>query len=164
MTPRDAAHAVRARLASQIADDRATLNRLAGDVRLLLAPSHDQRAEWMRGLALAFEIERYYTAAEAVLVRVLRAVDGDVPAGPGCHQEILRAACVPVARVRPAIVSKEVTDDLGELLKFRHLARHGYEAEPQLQRLVAHAERLERVHPVFIAGLEAFERWLASES
>ena len=117
----------------------------------------------MRGLALAFEVERYYTAVEATLSRALRGLDGDVPARPGSHQEILRAAGVAVAGLRPALVPAEAATDLRELLKFRHLARHGYDAEPDLPRMVDHAARVGRVHAVLAGALSSLEAWLQRE-
>jgi hypothetical protein len=88
----------------------------------------------MRALALAFEIERWYSAAEATLARIVRTIDGDVPAGPTWHAELLRAASVAIDDLRPAIVSKDAATELRELLKFRHFARHGYDREPEPSR------------------------------
>jgi predicted nucleotidyltransferase len=42
------------------------------------------------------------------LTRVLRTIDGDVPAGDESHQELLRAASVPVEGLRAAIISTAV--------------------------------------------------------
>ena len=160
MSPADTARAIRLRLAGEMADDRASLDRLADAIASLVPPASDERGEWMRGLALAFEVERYYTAVETLLTRVLRTIDGDVPAGAGWHQEVLRGASVALEGVRPALVPPEIVADMRELLKFRHLARHGYEAEPVLPRMVEHAERVGRAHPTLGAALDAFATWL----
>jgi hypothetical protein len=69
----------------------------------------------MRTLALAFQLERFYTAVESVLSRILRTIDGDVPAGVYSHAEILRAASVEVEGLRPAVLTEEATDLLREL-------------------------------------------------
>jgi len=91
---------------------------------------------------------------------VLRTIDGDVPTGAGWHQEILRGASVALEGLRPAVVPAEIVADMRELLKFRHLARHGYEAEPVLTRMIEHAERVARAHPTLVAALDAFGAWL----
>lgn len=162
MSPVEIERAVRLRLAARIADDCAALDGLAGAVGRLTAPAGDERGEWMRALALAFEVERYYTAIESLLARVVRRIDGDVPSGAGGHQELLRAAAVAIDGVRPAIVAPELLEDLRELLKFRHLARHGYDNEPTLPRMSEQAARVQRVHPALVVSLRGFEAWLRS--
>jgi hypothetical protein len=114
----------------------------------------------MRALALAFEIERWYSAAEATLERIVRTIDGDVPAGPTWHAELLRAASVAIEDLRPAVVSRPVAAELRELLKFRHFARHGYDREPEPARMAEQAARVSRVQKTIDAELEAFSGWL----
>ena len=160
MSPVEVAAAVRLRLAAEIADDRSALETLASDIARLVAPAADPRDEWMRGSALAFELERFYTAVEALLTRVLRAIDGDVPSGPSSHLDIPRAASVPIDGGRPAVVTTEIAGELRDLLKFRHLARHGYESRPQVPRLEELARTVARVRHPLVASLAAFDRWL----
>jgi len=92
LTPPDVVRTVKLRLASELADDRASLEDLARSTASLLDPAADARDEWMRPLALAFLIERWYTAAEATFSRALRTLDGDVPAGGTWHQEPAQAS------------------------------------------------------------------------
>ena len=162
MSPVEVARTVRLRLAAELADDRAALAILAQAIVSLIAPAPDARGEWMRSLALAFEVERYYTAVEALLARALRAIDGDAPASGAWHQELLRGASVGIDGGRPALLSRAAANDLRELLKFRHLARHGYEVEPELGRMVEHAERIGRAHADLEGSLAAFDAWLRS--
>jgi hypothetical protein len=164
MSPQQIAAAVRLRLAAELVDDLAALDRLAAAVGSLLAPAPDARGEWMRGLALAFEVERYYTGLEATMTRLLRGIDGDVPSGPASHREILRAASVGIDGGRPALISHEAAAELGELLKFRYLARHGYEAEPEVGRMIEHGERVVRVQALAARDLRRVEAWLRSPS
>jgi hypothetical protein len=160
VSPIEVAHALRLRLAAELVEDRAALDALAAAVARLLPPAADERGEWMRGLALAFEIERFYTAVEATLARVLRALDGEVPSGSGWHQDLLRAAAVEVKGGRPALVSQAAVRELRELLKFRHLARHGYESEPELGRMTEHAARVLRIQPEMALTFGAVDAWL----
>lgn len=163
MSPAEIAQAVRARLAAELADDLAALDRLAASVNKLRAPTASEDAEWMRARALAFEVERYYTAVEATLVRILRTLDGDVPGGDRWHQEVLRASSVAVAGLRPALLERASADELRELLKFRHLARHGYDTEPVLERMMEHAARVVRAHEGLGRSLRALDAWLGEE-
>lgn len=160
MSPAEIARAVRLRVAAELADDRAALDVLADGVARLLTPAADPTDDWMRALALAFQIERHYTAAEAMITRVLRQLDGDVPGGSTSHLEILRAASVALDGGRPAILSPAAFAELRELLKFRHLARHGYEVEPDLAKLTELAARVGRLRAPLDESLDALDRWL----
>ena len=160
MSPVEVAMVVRRRLAAELRDERALIDGLASAVERLLEPASDARDEWMRALALAFALERFYTPVESLVGRALRTLDGDVPSGPSWHLELLRAASVDVPDCRPAILSREAADELRELLTFRHLARHGYEREPELLRLLDHAARAGRAHRALASSLDALDRWL----
>ena len=79
MTSLQIAQIVRLRLAAELAADRASLERLASSLRRLRdgrgAPGEvDVDADVMRALALASQLERFYTAVESLLGRVLRAL------------------------------------------------------------------------------------------
>lgn len=162
MSPAEVAATVRLRLAAQLDDDLAVLDALADAVARLVAPTGDERGEWMRTLALAFAVERYYTAVESLLARIMRTTDGDVPSGAAWHLELLHASSVAIEHGRPALVDRGAADELRELLKFRHLARHGYEREPRLDRMVDHAARVERIQPALRATLGGLGSWLRS--
>jgi hypothetical protein len=165
MSPAEIADAVRKRLAAELDDDRGVLERLAGSVaELAQIPVTDARTETMRALALAFEVERWYSAAEATLERILRTIDGDVPTGPTWHAELLRAACVPVEDLRPVVLGREAATELRELLKFRHFARHGYDRKPEPSRMAEQALRVGRAQAAMAGSLDAFEAWLRGRS
>jgi hypothetical protein len=125
MTPPEIARTLKLRLASELADEQASLVELARSLASLLAPAADPRDEWMRTLALAFQLERRYTAVEAMLSRVPRALDGDVSTGATWHRERLRASSVGIEGGRPPVIGDTLAELQG-LLKFRHLVRLGY--------------------------------------
>ncbi len=160
MSPVEVAEVVKRRLAAELEDDRVVLEQLAEAIESLLLPAQDERGEWMRGLALAFEIERWYTAVESLLVRALRALDGSIPTGNTWHADVLRASAVEVEGCRPALLNRPALEELRELLRFRHLARHGYEREPELPRMVDRAARVGRAQQQLRASLEALSLWL----
>jgi hypothetical protein len=160
VSPVEIAEIVRRRLAAELDDERVVLDGLAQAIERLLPPTDDARGEWMRALALAFEVDRWYTAAESSLVRALRTLDGAVPTGANWRADVLRAAAVEVEGCRPALVTHETLTELRELLRFRHLARHGYEREPDLALMSEHAARVARAHQWFNQSLDALGLWL----
>jgi hypothetical protein len=154
VSPSETARAIRLRLLAELEGDRASLGRLAASIGELRARSPE--AGTMRALALAFQLERFYTAVEGVLARVLRTLDGDVPQGPDWHSDLLRAASVPVEGLRPAILPAEVVSDLRDLLGFRHYARQGYDTPPETKRVEDLAAVALRAHALIDTALAAF--------
>jgi hypothetical protein len=102
---------------------------------------------------MAFEVERWYTAVESLLARILRTLDGDVPTGPAHHRELLHAAALAVEPLRPALLPPAAESDFRELLGFRHFLRHAYDVEPEAGRMVEHAERVARVQAIFATSM-----------
>jgi hypothetical protein len=157
MSPSEVAHAIRARLAAELEAELQSLEDLAASIAEMGA----QPSTRMHALALAFQLERYSTGAEALLSRALRTMDGDVPSGGSSHQEILLAASVAIEGLRPAIVSNQVFVSLRDLLAFRHYARHGYDIEPRSERVGEIAGTLLQMHPVLVACVRGFAAWLS---
>lgn len=118
----------------------------------------------MRTLALAFLLERFYTAAESVLVRVLKTVDGGVPSSGSWHLEVLKEAQLEIPGLRPPVLCAEVGRDLRELLKFRHLARQGYDIEPDLSKIEQQARLTQALMPGLRSSLAEFCRYLRDGS
>ena len=77
----------------------------------------------------ALAMQRAYTALEAVLERCVLAFDGALPTGPDSHRALLRRAALPIAGVRPALLSAGGLATAGEFLRFRHFLHHDYGAE-----------------------------------
>jgi hypothetical protein len=165
VSPAEIAKAVRVRLAAEIEGDRLALGRLTRSIAELRAKSGAAELESMRALALAFlafQLERFYTAVESILTRTLRTLDGDVPGGPEWHQELLRAASVPIEGLRPAVIPQTAVAPLRELLGSRHYARHGYDVPPEVRRVDELADLAKEVHGVLDASLAALEGSLRS--
>ena len=72
-------------------------------------------------------VDAAFSAVEAALERLLVEVDGNVPAGPRHHAELLRRAVIPIPTLRAAVLPGEVFRDLDALRGFRHAYRHVYE-------------------------------------
>jgi len=160
MSPAEVAALARLRLAAELDQDREGLRSLASAILRLQHRTDDSDREWLRVRALSFEIERWYTAMEATLERVLRALDGAVPAGPSWHDELLRSAAVPIEGLRPAVISPEAVDALREVRRFRHFARHGYDREPDPARVDELARVALGAQSASDASLVALGIWL----
>jgi hypothetical protein len=160
MSPAEVSAIVRARLSAQLDEDLVVLDELAETIERLRAPSPDPHTEWMRLPALAFQLERFYTAVEALFVRALSTLDGDVPSGNASHRAILDAAAVAVAGDRPALLSRDGVADALELLSFRQKARHAYATPLVGDRLDALAERARLIRHSLDGSMATLKAWL----
>lgn len=153
MSPTEVAVAVRWRLASDIETELASQARVAERIADLRSRLASDPADWVVASAMAFEIERWYTAVESLLVRILRALEGEVPSGPAHHRELLRVASLAVEPLRPALVPPTAESDFRELLGFRHFARHAYDVEPEPARMMDHGDRVARLQVALGASM-----------
>jgi hypothetical protein len=160
MSPPEIAAAVRLKLAAQLDQDLGGLARLADALRRLEVRSDDPDREWLRTRALSFELERWYAAIEAAIERALRQIDGTVPEGRGWHDELLRSAAVPVQGLRPPVISSDGVEALREVMRFRHFARHGYDRDPDADRVDELARVAVAAHALCAASLSSFREWL----
>lgn len=150
MSPAEVAHALRLRLAGELRVDLAAIERRAEAVLRVLVlddASEATGAPPIRTLALAFELERFYTAVEATLERLLDGIDGGSPRGSHWHAELLRASSVPLAGLRPELISATAAATLRDLLGFRHFSRHAYDSEPNAKRIDELAAMVASVAP-----------------
>jgi hypothetical protein len=160
MSPHEVAEVVRARLAAQLEEDLRVLERLALAIRQLSTRTNDSQHEWLRVRALSFEIERWYTAIESALERALRSLDGSTPEGRSWHEDLLRNAGLAVDGFRPALVSREAVEGLREVMRFRHFARHGYDREPDVDRVDELGRVALAAHTACAVSLGELRSWL----
>jgi hypothetical protein len=80
-----------------------------------------------REYAVGLMLHNGYGAMESALERLIRAIDGDLPAGSSYHAEIIRRAAHPIAGVRPAMIGAQTAARLQKLRGFRHALRHAYD-------------------------------------
>jgi len=164
MSPSEVAAALRLRLAADIEAELASHARVAERIAALHSRLASEPGDWVVAAAMAFEIERWYTAVESLFVRILRTLDGDVPSGPAHHREILRMAVLSVEPLRPALLPATAESDVRELLGFRHLVRHAYDVEPEPARMLEHGARVARVQAALATSMAKLAAHLRSES
>ena len=155
MSPTEIATAVRWRLASDIETELASQARVATRIAALRSRLASEPDDWIVASAMAFEIERWYTAVESLFRRILQTLEGDVPTGPTLHRELVRVASLAVEPLRPALLPPAAESDFRELLGFRHVARHAYDVEPEPARMLEHGDRVARVHTTLAASMAA---------
>lgn len=93
---------------------------------------------------LAQSIAQAYTRVEGLLNFVARQVDADPVVGESWHRMLLIRVRQPRTGVRPAVISSESSEELRELLSFRHVVRSHYPTELEEPPVRAHLARLVR--------------------
>jgi hypothetical protein len=109
---------------------------------------------------LALRIGQYYTAVEAVMLRVAKVVDGVVPQGEEWHRDLLRQASLPIEGIRPHVVSQATAALLRPLMGFRHFLRHSYAVDLDAARLLHRADDVARAATAVRADVGAFAAFL----
>lgn len=111
--------------------------------------------------ARASILHDFYSGIERIFVRIAQELNGGVPVSEHWHRELLLDMTLDLESVRPAVITKELHDQLSAFLGFRHLFRNVY-------GYVIDAERLDRLDAQFDAvfgrfrlELFAFLDWLA---
>ena len=145
------------RLRAQIAADRRALTRRIE--RLIAEPPPTNGVE---GDHFALNAHHAYSALESVLERTARVVEGGVPQGSNWHQELLENAFLDLPALRPAVFSAATAPYLRELRGFRHLVRHAYDIEYDLDLLADRREQLGILLPLVCADLDRFDEFLAA--
>ncbi|GAB6171579.1 hypothetical protein JCM15765_10570 [Paradesulfitobacterium aromaticivorans] len=94
-------------------------------------------------MAVAAYLHHFYTGIEAILERISKAFDGGQPLGGDYHRELLRSMTLEIPDVRPAIITKDLWDELDEFRRFRHMFRHAYGAELRWRKVETLASKTE---------------------
>ena len=161
MSPEQAgATAALARLAGEIADDRAAMRRRRADLDDAELRLARQPGDTAAIALLAWALHGWYTALESVLERIARQLDAEVPGGDRWHRALLAQASVDVPGVRPAVIDHASRLHLEELLAMRYFLRHAYGADLDARKLGEQASRLRDVAPAIDAAFDAFDRFL----
>ena len=76
--------------------------------------------------SVALNLHSFYSGLERLFELIARHVDSSVPDGSTWHQDLLYQMSRDVPNVRPAVISQNNRQSLGEFRRFRHLVRNVY--------------------------------------
>ena len=144
---------------------RADIRRELLDLQRVVENSHKvlQHEEWPD---LAFNrtlgslLHDFYTGVEKIFQRIALQLDGGLPVGPDWHVQLLRRMDTPIEQVRPAVLDEELSQTLGEYLRFRHVFRVVYGFELRREQLWKLATNLAKVFETLEAQIDHFLKFL----
>lgn len=116
-------------LAADVLRDLAALDRCRAQIRAVLSEIGSEVPDAGQTARLAVALHQGYGAAESALMRIARLVDGDLPAGPRWHADLLERMTAPFGEYRGPVLTGESSRGLRRLLGFRHFFRHAYGVE-----------------------------------
>jgi hypothetical protein len=108
-------------------------------------------------LAAAALLQSFYNGVENVLDAVAGRVDGDRPSGADRHERLLAQLAEPRGQ-RPAVVSAELREGLGQYLEFRNSFRYGHWFRLDWPLMAALVGQLPQTLERLEAELDAFVR------
>lgn len=97
---------------------------------------------------------------ESVLESMASNLDGTPPQGRDWHQELIEQMAAEFPGVRPAMLSRDLADQLHELRRFRHIVRIRYGAEIELERTAEIFDVVRAAFPAFRAAFESLAQAL----
>jgi hypothetical protein len=143
-------------LRADLEPDRAALGLLAARLARVTGAEGSSWPPEARAATIAVTLHGYYGAAESLMTRVARVLDGGMPEGPEWHRELLDRMSGPLEAVRPALLSPESRAALRRLLGFRHFFRHAYAVDLDDAELGGHAAAVIAAHARLDAEVRAF--------
>ncbi len=110
--------------------------------------------------ATALYLHDFYNGLERLFEVIASEIDGTVPSGSAWHRELLTQMALPLADIRPAVLTREMVQRLDEYLRFRHIVRSVYALHLDAERVKVLSDHLRPVYEQARAELEAFVRFL----
>jgi hypothetical protein len=156
VSPADPVRARLSRLLVECQVEQAALDRLAAELARYRADLGAADPGRPVQALVAVDLHDYFTAAEAFFERIARAVDGEVPAGPDSHRELIDQMAADLPPLRPPVITARQRTWLHGLRVFRHFFRHAYAIGLDPARLRGHADDLLAAHAGLAAGLREF--------
>ena len=116
-----------------------------------------------RSDAAALRLQSLYTGIERCFVQIVRVLNGGPPDGADWHRRLLERMGVST-ELRPALLDASTVAGLAELMRFRHVVRHLYAYELELDQVLRLLQRALELWPVVDSQLVSFEAWLTELS
>ncbi|RLE58665.1 MAG: hypothetical protein DRJ32_06030 [Thermoprotei archaeon] len=113
--------------------------------------------------SLAYQLHNLYCAYEDLFSIVAKFFENRINDPSRYHIRLLRRMMMDIKGVRPRLISEESFQYLNELRGFRHVFRHAYGIELDVDRIISLAEKSLKLKDIFQRDLENFRRKLIEE-
>jgi hypothetical protein len=113
--------------------------------------------------SLAYKLHNLYCAYEDLLKIVAKFFDNQIEDTSQYHIEILKRMMIDIKGIRPNLISKEAYKYLDELRGFRHIFRHAYAYELDVERIKMLGGKSLKLKSIFQDCLNSFKKRLQEE-
>jgi hypothetical protein len=110
--------------------------------------------------SVALNLHGLYSGLERIFEKIASTIDGSVPTGVNWHQELLNQMAVEVPRIRPAVISIDLKDDLEEYRGFRHVVRNVYTYRLDPDKLRPLVKNINKIWKKIDKELSAFAKFI----
>lgn len=146
-------------LSSRILDELQGIHILVARAKLGWEKSLSQHDDYfLDGVAL--NLHGFYSGLERVFEKVATLIDENVPDGANWHQELLRQMSLEIPKVRPAVISAKLREELEEYRGFRHVVRNVYTYQLNPAKMESLVSRLANVIADVDVELKTFTEFL----
>lgn len=122
-----------------------------------LANGYEAQAErYALGLCSS-RLQIFYSHCERILGALLEASPGKKTRGLNASRLLLREACLPIAGVRPSMISAATHADLCKLRRYRNHVKNIYGYQPAPEVIAGLARTMTELYPRFAEELEHYK-------
>lgn len=136
------------RLIATLHADRQAVALLGAEIEAALIRWEDGLPSTLEVAGLALTLHHMYTAVEHALQKVAETLDRASYSGEAWHRELLNTMGVELPGIRKAVLGSDTLRLLDELRGFRHVVRHAYEYQLNVERVQALADQMTELMPM----------------
>ncbi|WP_298271280.1 hypothetical protein [Geobacter sp.] len=142
-------------LKAELLADMAVLDELEGKYRLIHAKLATIRPDEFDYVGLAYTIVNLYNLMENYFLRVAKCFENNIDR-LNWHRDLVRRMALEIDGVRPALLAMGDVSPIDELRAFRHMFRHIYQSELDLDKLKLVDSRAPKAVAAFRSAHERF--------
>lgn len=102
----------------------------------------------------------FYMGVEKIFRLIAEDLNGGVSKGEGWHKKLLHTMTIEIKKVRPAVISEGLYQDLLKFLGFRHVVRQAYGFQLDEKRLTELEKIFEKTSNRFYREIKKFCQFL----
>lgn len=108
---------------------------------------------------IGYYLHNLYNAFENIFLNIADVFENQIKEKSRWHYSLQKRMALNIEDIRPKVISKETSNYLDELRRFRHIFRHSYDYEIDWERLkivLKKAEKLQRIYQKEIRNFIGF--------
>jgi hypothetical protein len=112
--------------------------------------------------SVALSLHDFYNGLERIFERIAVNVDEFKPGSINWHQEILKQMAIEIPNIRPAVISKDLKENLDEYRAFRHIVRNIYSHNFRTDKMKSLIENIDKLFNELENSIQIFCEFLKS--